>query len=105
MEKDVLCTEWPARAKPAHSVISPRKFAPETYSNKPPMDEDQIIKKGLQLIGSLHLIELDTYKEVPVVLTLYILLIMGPLFLSGSVSRSPVFVSVCVHIQSRLMCL
>lgn len=32
-----LWTDWPARAKPAHSVISPRKLAPDTYSNIPPV--------------------------------------------------------------------
>lgn len=36
MEKAELWAEWPARAKPAHSVISPRKLAPDTYSNIPP---------------------------------------------------------------------
>lgn len=37
MAKAELWTEWPARAKPAHSVISPKKLAPDTYSNMPPV--------------------------------------------------------------------
>lgn len=35
--KAALWTEHPARAKPTHSVISPKKLAPEMYSNIPPM--------------------------------------------------------------------
>lgn len=35
--KATLWIECPARAKPTHSVISPRKFAPDTYSNIPPV--------------------------------------------------------------------
>lgn len=37
MAKAALWTEWPARVKPAHSVISPKKLAPDTYSNMPPV--------------------------------------------------------------------
>ena len=37
MAKAKLWAEWPARAKPAHSVISPKKLAPDTYSNIPPV--------------------------------------------------------------------
>lgn len=36
MAKATLWMECPARAKPSHSVISPRKLAPDTYSNIPP---------------------------------------------------------------------
>lgn len=38
--KAALWTEWPARANPVHSTISPKKFAPDTYSNMPPTNRE-----------------------------------------------------------------
>ena len=36
-EKAAAIPDQLAMAKPVHSTISPKKFAPETYSNIPPV--------------------------------------------------------------------
>lgn len=51
--KDKLWTDWDARAKPAHSVISPKKLAPDTYSNIPPVERKvhrEIVLKPNQIL-------------------------------------------------------
>ncbi len=42
--KAALWTEWPARANPVHSTISPKKFAPDTYSNMPPTNRKYLCR-------------------------------------------------------------
>lgn len=55
MAKAALWIEWAARAKPAHSVISPKKLAPDTYWNTPPMGEnDTDIWQGILIISYVH---------------------------------------------------
>lgn len=44
--------DQPAIAKPVHSMISPQKFAPETYSKSPPYGILYPVSPGLRRLRS-----------------------------------------------------